>query len=93
MPKSMERNAGTATGFTNTVGNLGNILQPNIGRRARRLDLGSLSSVTIAALSLRRNAFPQSGKLGPQPFAAELALETDHLVTRRTGAKPRGWRM
>src|SRR5712672_2979833 len=63
------------------------VLRPDIGRRAWLLSLGALSSFTIIALSLRRNAFPQSATLGPQSFAAEFMLETDHLVSRLTGAK------
>src|SRR6266446_8732122 len=65
------------------------VWRPDIGRRARLLSLGALSSFTITALSLRRNAFPQSAKLGPQSFAAKFLLETDHLVARRTRAKAR----
>src|SRR5215467_3290048 len=55
------------------------VLRPDVGRRAWRPCL----------LSLRRNAFPQSAKLGPQSFAAKFLLETDHLVARRTRPKAR----
>src|SRR6267142_2462633 len=63
------------------------VLRPGSGRRARLLSLAALNSFTIAALSLRKNAFPQSDDLWAQSLAAKLALETDHLVTRLTGAK------
>src|SRR6267378_4526067 len=65
------------------------VWRPDIGRRARLLSLGALSSFTITALSLRGNAFPQSDDLWAQSFAAKFMLETDHFVTRRTRAKAR----
>ena len=63
------------------------LLHLGIGRRAPLLGLGLLTSSTIAALSLRGNAFPQSDDLRAQSFAAEFMLETDHLVTLQAGAK------
>src|SRR5215470_17624722 len=65
------------------------LLHLGIGRRAPLLGLGLLTSLTIAALPLRRNAFPQSDDLWAQSFAAEFMLETDHLVTLQAGAKAR----
>src|SRR5258708_25783375 len=63
------------------------LLQPDIGRCVRLLALELRSASATVALRLPRNAFPQSDDLRAQSLAAKLALETDHLVTRLTGAK------
>src|ERR1700730_6677684 len=63
-------------------------LPRGVALRMRLLSLRLLGDVALAAFRFCKNAFPQPEKLWAQSLAAKLTLETDHLVTRLTGAQP-----